>query len=142
MIFNSWLYFPGALALLSGCLPATATVAPAVHGRVVRADGSPVRGAVVTVGPVKSDSYATAYDVKTDAAGRFHHAEQTRWTMAPMLPADIIAPRYQATATSGEAQSRPKVFSQGLVQAHFLGVTNYQAPVELGDLVVDTTAAY
>jgi hypothetical protein len=129
------------MLLLAGCLPATWTIMPAVRGRVVTATGAPAAGATVRIVEAGAPSeIASAVEVNAGADGRFVRAEETRWTIVPLLPLDAIAPRFIATASRAGVESDPKEFGGGITNPHHLGITNRSGPFDLGDLVITERA--
>ncbi len=127
-----------ALVHLAGCLPATGSLVPALRGRVVDSMGQPVSGAKVTVAPVDPTVEIRSFAISTDRQGRFRRGEQAQWFLAILVPTDVIAPEFEATATRGEARSTPKRFGGGLIHPQYLGITNKRRTFDLGDLVVPT----
>jgi hypothetical protein len=140
---------------LVGCLPATYTAVPRLTGRVVDSAGKPVAGAVVVVsvaddgtpshglwqiGPWQLD--AGPWRVEADANGRFNRPEETHWSLAPLLPMDMMLPDYLAIASHGAARSQTYSFSFGIVNWHFFGLTNPTEAADFRDLVVRTDAAH
>lgn len=122
---------------IEGCIPATTTIAPQVSGRVLDISGKPVDGAEIRVAIVDSHAGAASWKAASNARGQFHRDEQTRWCMAPLLPADFIAPEYVAVATRNDLHSAPKRFGRGIWNFHFLGLTNKTESFDLGDLVLN-----
>jgi hypothetical protein len=86
----SSLRFPLLVACLfaaGGCLPAAWTETPRLTGNVVTSEGRPVANATVTVTEVSDHlgRHAGQFEMRTDTAGHFFHAEQTRWQLLPIV---------------------------------------------------------
>jgi len=149
------LVLAGILASLGGCLPATYTAAPRLTGRVVDPAGKPVPGAVVVVSVADDGTpshglwqigpwqlHAGPWRLVTDANGRFDRPEKTHWSLAPLLPMDMMLPDYLAVASHGTARSQTYSFSFGIVNWHYLGLTNPTESADFRDLVVQTNTAH
>jgi hypothetical protein len=122
---------------LTGCLPATVTDVPRVSGRVIDTTGTPLPGATIVVCDATRGSGHRSWQLAADRDGRFNHAEQVHWFLAPLLPADLFPPELVAVASYGGAHSEPKAFVGGIANWHFVGITNPSEPAEFGDLVVE-----
>ncbi len=127
------------LALLQsmGCLPATITVMPRISGRVVDSLGRPLAEAEVSIARTDKAPNGHSSHVTANQEGRFRRDEETRWTLAPVLPVDFVSD-FVAVASFHGSCSVPVRFGGNITNFHFLGLTNKSEAFELADLVIET----
>jgi hypothetical protein len=131
-----WIVAIALLMLSCGCLPATSTLVPEIKGRVTTLDRRGVPGATVIVVPADPQQTAPAFEVISKRDGRFYRRAQTRWYLAPFLPAHAMGPELIATARLGNLETQPKLFGHSYTNARFFGLGKVEL-FDLGDLVLE-----
>jgi hypothetical protein len=94
---------------ICGCVPAVATTAPALSGRVVDSAGRPVARATVEITKKPASLNRTNFGTRTftaDDQGRIERPEERHWVLH-MIPGDVYGADLQVNARANGAESIP-----------------------------------
>jgi hypothetical protein len=118
--------------LVAGCVPARYVEVPALRGRVIDADGRPIRDATVNVASDAGRNIVATMMSRID--GTFTRAEQSEFFLQ-FAGADHASRTYSVTA-SAAGRSSPATQVRSGIRRWFLWFYDPPTDRDVGDLVV------